>query len=249
MDIRIDNRIKPRGGVSLPPSKSEAIRAALLYALAGEDPEKAVACFPAPYCGDIMAALAACRDLSRAYVGESAALLRFLIPVQAALYGKVSIRAGEALYKRGLSEAEECLGVSLAPDANGRIEADVPLTAARYEIDCSRSSQFLSGLLMALPLLPRDSRIVLTAPVQSVGYINMTIRTMAKFGVEIVSLGSGKMREAGASEGFVIQYVNDQPVDNAKQVVEIANKSKRAVFIEGVSASGRASYFGFGKDE
>ena len=70
-----------------------------------------------------------------------------------------------------------------------------------------------------------------------------------KKGVEIVSLGSGKMREAGASEGFVIQYVNDQPVDNAKQVVEIANKSKRAVFIEGVSASGRASYFGFGKDE
>ena len=70
-----------------------------------------------------------------------------------------------------------------------------------------------------------------------------------KKGVEIVSLSSGKMREAGASEGFVIQYVNDQPVDNAKQVVEIANKSKRAVFIEGVSASGRASYFGFGKDE
>ena len=70
-----------------------------------------------------------------------------------------------------------------------------------------------------------------------------------KKGVEIVSLGSGKMREAGASEGFVIQYVNDQPVENAKQVVDIANKSKRAVFIEGVSASGRASYFGFGKDE
>ena len=70
-----------------------------------------------------------------------------------------------------------------------------------------------------------------------------------KKGVEIVSLSAGKMREAGASEGFVIQYVNDQPVDNAKQVVEIASKSKRAVFIEGVSASGRASYFGFGKDE
>lgn len=70
-----------------------------------------------------------------------------------------------------------------------------------------------------------------------------------KNGVEIVAVGQGKLREAGATEGFIIQYVNDNPVKTAKDVLDIATKTKRAVFIEGVTAAGKASYFGFGKDE
>lgn len=70
-----------------------------------------------------------------------------------------------------------------------------------------------------------------------------------KKGVEIVSVGPGKMLEAGASEGFIIQYVNDQPVSSPKDVIDIAGKTKRAIFIEGVTANGKASYFGFGKNE
>ena len=68
-------------------------------------------------------------------------------------------------------------------------------------------------------------------------------------GVEIVSVGPGKLLEAGAAEGFVIRFVNDTPVSKAEDVIEIAKKSRRAVYIEGVTASGRASFFGFGKDE
>lgn len=70
-----------------------------------------------------------------------------------------------------------------------------------------------------------------------------------KSGVEIVSIGEGKMLSAGASQGFVITYVNDQPVSKPQDVVEAARKSKRAVFVEGVSSSGRTGVFGFGKDE
>ena len=69
-----------------------------------------------------------------------------------------------------------------------------------------------------------------------------------KNGVEIVSVGSGKLLDAGASEGFVILYVNDQAVSKPEEVVEIAKKSRRAVYIEGVTAYGKASYFGFGKE-
>lgn len=68
-------------------------------------------------------------------------------------------------------------------------------------------------------------------------------------GVEIVSLGEGKLLEAGAAEGFVICYVNDQPVSKPEEVIEIAKKSRRAVYIEGVTVNGKASYFAFGKDE
>ena len=67
-----------------------------------------------------------------------------------------------------------------------------------------------------------------------------------KNGVEIIELGQGKLKDAGASEGFIILYVNDQPVKTTQDVIDMVKKSKRAVFIEGVTPSGRPGYFGFG---
>ena len=67
-----------------------------------------------------------------------------------------------------------------------------------------------------------------------------------KGGVEIVELGPGKLMEAGAVEGFVIQYVNDHSVKTPEDVIEVVKKSKRTVFIEGVTPSGKTGYFGFG---
>jgi S1-C subfamily serine protease len=67
-----------------------------------------------------------------------------------------------------------------------------------------------------------------------------------KNGVVVVELGPGKMMEAGATEGFVIVYVNDQPVKTPQDVIDIVKKSKRSVFVEGVTPSGRSGYFGFG---
>ena len=69
-----------------------------------------------------------------------------------------------------------------------------------------------------------------------------------KNGVEVVSAGSGKMASAGASDGLIIRYVNDQAVSKPQDVIDIAKKSKRAIFIEGVTASGRRSFFAFGKE-
>lgn len=69
-----------------------------------------------------------------------------------------------------------------------------------------------------------------------------------KHGVEIASVGPGKLLDAGASEGFIILYVNDQPVSKPEDVIELAKKSKRAVYVEGVTSTGRASYFAFGKE-
>ena len=67
-----------------------------------------------------------------------------------------------------------------------------------------------------------------------------------KDGVEIVELGPGKLKEAGATEGFIIQYVNDQQVKTPQDVIDIVKKSKRAVFVQGVTPSGKTGYFGFG---
>ncbi|MBQ9400702.1 MAG: trypsin-like peptidase domain-containing protein [Bacteroidales bacterium] len=68
-------------------------------------------------------------------------------------------------------------------------------------------------------------------------------------GVEIVSAGNGKMAAAGAGDGYIIQYVNDQAVSKPQDIIDLAKKSKRAIFVEGVTPTGRSFYFGFGKDE
>ncbi len=76
--------------------------------------------------------------------------------------------------------------------------------------------------------------------------------TLAKLGLDkgvlVTSVSTGKMLEAGASEGLVITYVNDQPVSKPQDVVDIAKAAKRSVYIEGVTANGRKAFFGFGKE-
>ena len=68
-----------------------------------------------------------------------------------------------------------------------------------------------------------------------------------KSGVEIVSLGSGKMAQSGAKAGGVITHVNEAPVSSPEEVVAKANKASRAILVEGMDESGNRFYFGFGK--
>ena len=66
-------------------------------------------------------------------------------------------------------------------------------------------------------------------------------------GVKIVSVGQGKMAEAGATSGSVILYVNDEAVSKPEDVIAKAKKAQRGIYIEGVDANGKSFYFGFGK--
>ena len=66
-------------------------------------------------------------------------------------------------------------------------------------------------------------------------------------GVKIVSVGQGKMAEAGATSGSIILYVNDEAVSKPEDVVAKAKKAQRGIYIEGVDANGKSFYFGFGK--
>ena len=68
-------------------------------------------------------------------------------------------------------------------------------------------------------------------------------------GVKIVDAGNGRLAQAGGVDGFIILYVNDQKVSKPEDVIEIAKKSRRSIFIEGVTSTGRPGYFGFGKDD
>ncbi len=77
---------------------------------------------------------------------------------------------------------------SHAPADGGRCASftvEGKLTPGEYILPGNVSSQFVSGLLLALPLLDGDSSVSLTTELESAGYVDMTIKTMERFGVTI----------------------------------------------------------------
>lgn len=126
-----------------------------------------------------------CPDSVSLFCGESGAVSRFLTPVAAALCGDVTVDGMPGLRKRPFTELISVIGrhgVTADSDTlpfrlSGR------LTPGEYRIRGDISSQYISGLLMALPTLGGPSAIVAEGEITSAGYIEMTMSTMRKFGV------------------------------------------------------------------
>lgn len=124
--------------------------------------------------------------------GESGSTLRFLIPIMAALGGAQFIGRGRL--------AERPLGpiVSLLEQHGCRVtgEGHFPLTVSgqlrgdTFEIDGTLSSQFVSGLLMAAPLMGERCRIRVTGEITSLPYLKLTIQALARFGIRVVQRGN-----------------------------------------------------------
>lgn len=120
--------------------------------------------------------------------GESGSTLRFLLPVAAALYNRFNITGSGRLPERPLSAIIEAMQLNGCTFSGEKLPLQVngQLTSDRYKLPGNVSSQFVSGLLFALPLLEGTSEIVLTSPLESSGYVAMTLSALAKFGISIV---------------------------------------------------------------
>ncbi len=201
------------GTVSVPPSKSAAHRAIICASLAGGTSIVS----PIEMSNDITATIGCMRALgadirisdNKLYIDgtgvfsvgealldccESGSTLRFLIPAAAA--GGVSARfiGHGKLPERPIGVYTGCLpqkGVSCSTKGGLPLEISGRMQSGLYEIPGNISSQFITGLLLALPMLDGDSEIRLTSPAQSVGYIKMTTDIMAQFGVYVRETETG----------------------------------------------------------
>lgn len=120
--------------------------------------------------------------------GESGSTLRFLLPLVSALGIDTTINAHGRLPERPLSPLKEELekkGVVFKTDNEYPLHITGNLQSGEYELAGNVSSQFVSGLLFALPLLDGDSKISLIPPVESKSYIDMTVATLRDFGILI----------------------------------------------------------------
>lgn len=118
---------------------------------------------------------------------ESGSTLRFFIPLFLKEEKEVLLKGYGRLMERPMGIYEEICqtqGLTLSKDAEG-MTLKGPLQPGEFSVPGNVSSQFISGLLFALPLLLRDSVIHLIPPVESKPYISMTIQVLQAFGVEI----------------------------------------------------------------
>lgn len=187
-------RIKPshlKGTVTAPPSKSYAHRLLICAALSGgssvvhgisksDDILATLDCIDALGTQDTLNnAVFPCR--------ESGSTLRFFIPIALAFGGTAEFRGTQRLMERGISIYETLFagrGISISRSADA-IKVSGRLKPGEFTLDGNVSSQFVTGLLFALPLLEGDSIIHVLPPVESRKYIDITIDALRSFGVEI----------------------------------------------------------------
>lgn len=198
---------KAHGTIVAPPSKSVAHRMLICGGLANakstitginnsEDVQATLDCLAAigvqyKHTGDVLEItgreVKKDRKIQEFYCRESGSTLRFFIPL-ALLTGKRSIFYGTpSLLARPLSvyqticKEQELFFVK----ERERIILEGPLRAGNFKVQGNISSQFISGLLFALPVLKKDSQISITQPIESHSYIDLTLNVMKRFGMRI----------------------------------------------------------------
>lgn len=116
---------------------------------------------------------------------ESGSTQRFFVPLCLIGEGDALLQGKEGLFKRPLGVYEKICkeqGIAFEQSENSLFLSG-QLQAGDYKVKGNISSQFISGLLFALPLLRADSTISILPPIESRPYINLTLSALKKFGV------------------------------------------------------------------
>ena len=211
-DLKI-NPSKLKGEVKIPPSKSMAHRAIICAALS----DGLCIIENIDYSDDIIATIEAMNSLGAKIVkhknyievigaygsnekaketrvidcNESGSTLRFLVPISLLFKGSSKFIGRGNLGKRPLTtyyNIFERQGIEYSyEEGNLNLVINGELKPGTFEVEGNVSSQFITGLLFTLPLLKEGSKIIITTEMESKGYIDLTLRAMSDFGVEIIN--------------------------------------------------------------
>ena len=191
MDIRITPQ-KLSGVVTPPASKSMAHRAVLAMALADRqgilsnlsDSQDIQA---TRRCVEALKTPRSDGELPFLDCGESGSTLRFVIPIALALAGGGVFTGRGRLMERPQGPYFDMFDEQgiFYEQKDGVLTIQGTLTPGVYRLPGNVSSQFVTGLLYALPLLTGDSTIKITTPLESSGYVDMTLDMLEKFGISV----------------------------------------------------------------
>ena len=121
---------------------------------------------------------------------ESGSTLRFLFPLSIVKENKVLFKGRGKLFKRPMTpyfQNFEKFKIKHSYIDENAILLEGQLKAGIYEIDGNISSQFITGLLFSLPLLDRESKIIINGKLESSNYIDISLDCLSKFGIKIIN--------------------------------------------------------------
>ena len=158
---------------------------------------------------------------------ESGSTLRFLLPVCLLSDAPAVLSGTESLLSRPLSEYASICGERGIRFELGRTSVTVQgrLTGGTFRLRGDVSSQFVTGLLYALPLVGKNSLIRLFPPVESRPYIELTLSALAAFGVS-----------AGWTDSETLAVTGGQRY--LPQCVSVEGDWSNAAFLEGLNLLG-----------
>ena len=141
---------------------------------------------------------------------ESGSTLRFVVPISTLFQGASRFVGRGNLGKRPLTifyDIFEEQGITYKP-TEGELDlvVDGNLKPGHFSFPGNVSSQFITGLLFTLPLLDGDSVIKITTPLESIGYIDLTLEVMSAFGVTIENVGHQLFRISGGQSYKATDY-------------------------------------------
>lgn len=202
--VEIENSILS-GNVTVPPSKSAAHRALICSFLAGGGTVK-----PITDSNDMKATIGVIQALKNGETVlnciESGSTMRFMIPVAASLGRTVTFIGEGSLLPRTIGEYMELLPAhSVQLEGNGFLPLKMSgqLKNGNYEVNGDVSSQYITGLLLALANLEGDSAVVLKTKLQSKPYVDMTVKVMKDYGVDVTECAFGYLIHG--SQKFKVQ--------------------------------------------
>ncbi len=220
MKLKIEKSL-PEGKIYAPASKSVAHRALICAGLCegesvienislSQDIEATLNCLKAIGCEvEIRGGAAKIRGIKNfdfigkeeLFCNESGSTLRFFIPVCLLANGPATLKGSEKLISRPLGVYEEICrrqGVEMTVGGD-TVELNGKLRADTFEVKGNISSQFISGLMFALPQLEGDSVIKIIPPFESKPYVRMTADMLNKFGVK-TEINENEIKIAGSQK-------------------------------------------------
>ncbi len=247
------------GEITAIPSKSYAHRIAICNFLAQKEISGGCENFTSK---DILATekcLTAVRSGERTVdCNESGSTLRFLLPLLASLGGEWTFLGRGKLMERPNDQLFLTMGKhGVLAEQTDRIRISGKLTAGEYTIRGDISSQYISGLLMALPTLKEDSEITLTTPLVSASYVDITLEVLSAYGIKIQKKQDGYKIKGGQvydgnlkpegdwsnlafflvlgaiSSGITVKGLNVNSVQGDRKIIEILRLAGASVEMDG----------------
>lgn len=244
MKVTITPGGRVTGTVKAPPSKSMAHRALICAGLAegssvisniaaSEDILATMDCLRAigakidHDAGKMIAAVKGADPSARKEVSmhcrESGSTLRFMLPVCALSEAPATLTGSGRLMQRPLTIYEDIFGAQgISFERTGSaVSIKGSLRGGEYSMPGDVSSQFVSGLLFALPLCGEDSLIIQEGNIESRPYIDMTIQALGEHGIEVARQSEASLAIAGGRRYRAADTVVEGDWSNAANLMAL----------------------------